>query len=401
MYFKPRLKISQSEEFTPFYVATASAAKTVKVSETNGEWYRVTIPYSQKQWIQKIKTIPGRQWQHTEKYWLVPKVKDSMKRLKALFKDDLELTIRHHSKLPEYWKSPIIQKPHQSSVRLGLNPMQIRAIDALEELLLVERKSWNTRRVYLSLLRDVLAYYRDTRPSRISVAQLNRFLLYKIKNQGIARSTQNQYISAFNAFFGKVCKQEDKIQKLRRPKKEKKLPNVLSQEEVKALLDAVDNEKHRCMLLLLYSAGLRKSELLRLRVDDLKFSRSQVFIKDSKGHKDRFSLFSHTAQKHLRRYLDHYQPRYWLFEGYAGGPYSASSLQSIFSAARKKSRINPFITLHGLRHSFATHLVDGGVGLHAVRQLLGHYSLKTTEIYLHTSKGQLAQIKSPLENLNM
>jgi len=198
-----------------------------------------------------------------------------------------------------------------------------------------------------------------------------------------------------------LLKQEEKVIKLERPKKKKKLPNVFSLEEIELLLKALTNLKHKCMLILVYSGGLRRSEVLNLGVDDLNFSRKTLFIKNAKGGKDRYTFFSDIAQKHLKEYLKQYQPKYYLFEGQTGGRYSESSLQSIYEQARRKSRLPLNVTLHGLRHSFATHLVEKGIPLHVVQDLLGHASIKTTEIYLHISNKFRKELKSPLDDLNI
>lgn len=373
----------------------------VVVREIYHKWLRVKIPWSATSWIARVKTVPGRKWDSDNKYWLVPRTRDTISRLRALYGNSLDLLVDITRPMLDVWNPVSKRTSVHRKQRWTLNELQERAVTAFEEKLILDRRSWSTRRTYLNCLKDLFGYYRDVRPSRITTVQLERFLIYKIKKRKIAKSTQNQYISTFNYFFGKVCGQADKVQSLVRPKKDRRLPNIITENEVKQLLHAVDNEKHKCMLLLIYSAGLRKSELLNLRVEDLQADRNLLLVKDSKGNKDRFTLYSKTAQRHVESYVRKYAPRYWLFEGSTGGRYGESSLQSVFQRAKQRAKINPCVTLHGLRHSFATHMVESGVALHVVKELLGHYSLKTTEIYLHVSNGYIGSVKSPLENLNI
>jgi len=159
--------------------------------------------------------------------------------------------------------------------------------------------------------------------------------------------------------------------------------------------------KHKSMLILVYSSGLRKSEVLNLSVEDLSFERKTLFIKNAKGGKDRYTFFADVAQKYLKEYIKKYQPRYYLFEGRTGGRYGESSIQSIYEKARNKSKVNRFVTLHGLRHSFSTHLSEKNVPLHVLQDLLGHSSIKTTEIYLHISNKFRQELKNPLDDLNL
>lgn len=186
---------------------------------------------------------------------------------------------------------------------------------------------------------------------------------------------------------------------LERPIKDKKLPEVLSQEEVMLIFEALDNLKHKVMLMLIYSAGLRRSELLNLRIGDVDFHRNIVFIRGGKGHKDRQSVLSQNLVPLLQQYLKEYSPGFWLFEGHQGERYSASSLQQVLKQATKKAGIRKFVRLHMLRHSFATHLLEAGTSTRYIQVLLGHESPQTTEIYAHVSRFALDRIQSPLDQM--
>ncbi|MGB0864225.1 MAG: tyrosine-type recombinase/integrase [Saprospiraceae bacterium] len=240
-----------------------------------------------------------------------------------------------------------------------------------------------------------------TKPSQINNNQLKSYMLKKIKHNKIKSTTQGQILNAFVAFYKRLLKQEGHLIDLNRPKKVKSLPNIFSKNEVKKLLDAVTNLKHKSLLMLVYSAGLRKSEVRNLRKKDILFSRKCIFIKDSKGNKDRYVLLADKVIKYLRPYLKEYRPKYWLFEGNSAGQYGETSIQKIFTDAKTKAKINPYVTFHGLRHSFATHSIENGVPLHFVKELLGHHSLKTTEVYLHISDKFRKDFRSPLDELDL
>ncbi len=171
--------------------------------------------------------------------------------------------------------------------------------------------------------------------------------------------------------------------------------------EIVSLLKAVDNLKHKCILLLIYSAGLRLGELIHLRVDDINVAQKNVFVKAGKGKKDRCTLLSSKVWERLQQYIEVYMPVEWVFEGQDGGQYSPRSVQAIFTKAKQRATINPYATVHTLRHSFATHLLEKGVDLRYIQELLGHESSKTTEIYTPITHTGWAKVKSPIDNLDI
>lgn len=178
------------------------------------------------------------------------------------------------------------------------------------------------------------------------------------------------------------------------------MPNVLSKEEVKMILESLQNIKHRTMLSLIYACGLRRSELLNLKSNDILSDRLLLHIKQSKGKKDRIVPLSNKLLEMLREYYKTYKPKVWLFEGQqAGEPYSEKSLESVLKQAVSKACINKPVTLHWLRHSYATHLLESGTDLRYIQELLGHNSSRTTEIYTHVSNKSIQQIKSPFDDL--
>jgi site-specific recombinase XerD len=188
---------------------------------------------------------------------------------------------------------------------------------------------------------------------------------------------------------------------IERPLKEKSLPIVLSQQEISALLKAVDNLKHKTMLMVAYSAGLRVSELVNLRIEDIDAERHQIRVQQGKGKRDRYTLLSTKALAAITIYRKAYQPQKWLFEGDGGGCYSVRSIQAVLQSAARKAAILKRISMHTLRHSFATHLLENGTDIRYIQSLLGHSSSKTTEIYTHITTRGFDQIRSPLDHLDI
>jgi integrase/recombinase XerD len=187
---------------------------------------------------------------------------------------------------------------------------------------------------------------------------------------------------------------------IQRPRREKRLPNVLSKEEVKAILEAPTNLKHRAMLSLIYACGLRRSELLNLTLKDILSDRNLLFIRQSKGKKDRMVPISLKIIGMLRDYYKAYKPKTWLFEGqFPNTKYSEMSLAKVLKQSMLKAKVNKNVSLHWLRHSYATHLLESGTDLRYIQELLGHSSSRTTEIYTHVSTRNLQQIRSPFDDL--
>jgi integrase/recombinase XerD len=217
----------------------------------------------------------------------------------------------------------------------------------------------------------------------------------------ISTFIQNTIINAIKYYYENVVGRERFMIWNLRPRRQRQLPDVLSEEEVTRLLKIPENKKHRTILMLIYSAGLRLNELVNMRVADLHFHSKSIHIKGGKGKKDRISILSEKVIKILESYIKEYKVRYWLFEGQTGGQYSPRSVQVILRDAVMASGVNPYATVHTLRHSFATHLLERGTDLRTIQHLLGHESIKTTEIYTHITDTLRSKIRSPLDNLDI
>jgi len=266
------------------------------------------------------------------------------------------------------------------------------------DLLIQKRYSENTIKTYCNYFKDFCIYFNNKPLEIITTSQINSYILDLIKSKNISISQQNQRINAIKFYYEKVLRRDKQYYELYRPKKEHKLPKVLSKNEIKKIFDVTSNLKHKCILMLIYSAGLRRSELLNLKFNDIDSKRMIIHIHEAKGKKDRISLLSDNLLQLLRQYYKEYRPKKYLFEGQYGGQYSASSVGNILKKSAKKAGIRKTVTPHMLRHSFATHLLEQGTDLRYIQELLGHGSSKTTEIYTHVSKKAIDQIKNPMDD---
>ncbi len=349
-----------------------------KIRWEKQDWMAVKVPYD-LELIAKIKEVEGRRWNKEKKHWHVPYEYRVFKQLEGVFgKEALQVSPEVNWELPTH-----IQK----------------AIDTLERQLVIERKAYATIKAYKLHFKQFLIYYKTIQATEITEDQIKEYLYYLIRKKHISKSAQNQVINAIKAYYEKVLGQDQKIYHLKRPRKDFKLPNVMSKEEIKRLLGNISNLKHKCLIAVMYGGGLRAGELTRLKIEDVNFEQGTLFIRDSKGGKDRYTLLSQVGGKLLKQYLVEYQPRIWLFEGQRGDHYSIRSLQKVFERGLKKAGISRPLTSHSLRHSFATHMIEQHADLETVRRLLGHHSIKTTQIYLHVSRCHMEQFKSPLDDL--
>ncbi len=264
----------------------------------------------------------------------------------------------------------------------------------------MQTRNYSPRSIYtyIHLLCDLEKYFKCS-VDEVSVDQVKDFLQYAITERNLSVSYINQVISAVKILQKDVLGNEWESIRIKRPRRIKKLPVVLSKEEVKTMIDTTRNLKHRAILAVIYSAGLRISELISLRLSDIDSDRKQIRVL-GKGNKYRYTLLSVNTLDMLRIYWRAYKPERYLFEGQIKGqPVSRSTIQIVFSKAVKKAGINKPASVHSLRHSFATHLLEQGVNLKIIQSLLGHSSLRTTSIYLHVTRFDPASVKSPFDEI--
>jgi len=252
---------------------------------------------------------------------------------------------------------------------------------------------------YCSQFKSFLQHIYPVDCQGITVEIIQSYLLYLIDVKKVSISTQNQAINAIKFYLERVQQGERTVYYVDRPMKDRKLPTVLSEEEIQRLFLNTLNLKHRCILYLIYSAGLRISELLNLQRDSLDADRGLIYVRCGKGKKDRITLLSRVAYAYVCEYLELYKPGRWLFEGPGGEMYSSRSVNSIIKRSCRLAGINKRVSAHTLRHSFATHLLERGTDLRYIQTLLGHESSRTTERYTHVTKKGFEMLISPLDNL--
>ncbi|MCK4359505.1 MAG: tyrosine-type recombinase/integrase [Candidatus Cloacimonetes bacterium] len=269
------------------------------------------------------------------------------------------------------------------------------------ETLQLKNYSEPTIKTYRLHFKMFLKYHQNTKLEAFTHEQIRQYLLYLVNEKKYSTSAQNQAINSIKFYYEKVLGKPVEKYYVPRPRKEKKLPQVLSENEVTIILKQIKNLKHKCIIYLIYSAGLRLTEVVHLKISDIQSDRKQIFIRSAKGNKDRYVILSDIILNLLRRYYKEYHPKEWLFEGRSGEKFSKRVIQKIFKAAVIKSGVNKPATIHTLRHCFATHLLEHGTDLRYVQHLLGHKNLKTTERYTHVSKNAIDRIKSPLDVLKL
>ena len=267
-----------------------------------------------------------------------------------------------------------------------------------EYLLKLELKRYanSTVRTYVCFFEMFINHYKDKKLNAINESDIRAFL-QKLIQRNVSNSYLNQAINAIKFYYEVVLGMPNRFYEIERPRKEYKLPKVISREEILAIIDNTNNIKHRCIVELLYGSGLRRGELLNLKIGDIDSKRMLIRVENAKGNKDRYTLLSQTALTDLRVYFKEWRPKLYLFEGPNGKKYSPESVVRIIKRATEKSGISQMVSPHTLRHSFATHLLESGVDLRQIQVLLGHGSSKTTEIYTHVATNTFKSIKNPLD----
>jgi site-specific recombinase XerD len=295
-------------------------------------------------------------------------------------------------------------KPVTAIVASSLSAANLLALSKFVEYLKLKAYSTSTIQTYRNEFMQLLQKLGSKHVDELSPDQLKRYMVYAMEHGGISENTAHSRLNALKFYFEQVLGRERFFWEIPRPKKRKLLPKVFSQDEIASIINTVKNRKHKTMLMLAYSAGLRISELVSLKTSDIDSKRMTIFISQAKGKKDRMVALSPVLLVMLREYAMEYKPvkNGYLFEGSSkGSPYSPRSLQEVLQAAKKKAGIIRPGSIHSLRHSFATHLIDKGTDVTMIQKLLGHNDIKTTLRYLHTSNKDLLRIISPLDDLNL
>lgn len=332
--------------------------------------------------VEKIKAVPGRRWHPEKKLWSVPDTDESIAVMSTVFCGENLIGLSDAN----YSLSNITND-------------DITSLEKLKDELKLRGYSSKTIKNYCGHLRRFQSFIHKCLEA-ITEDDIKQYLLHLIEGQQTSHSFVDQAISAIKFYNEKVLKQKVELAKLKRPKKERKLPDVLAEDEILAIINAVKNIKHLVILVMVYSSGLRVGEVVRLRPEDIDIQRMMVHVRQGKGRKDRYSVLSQFSLELLKKYIDQIKPETWLFPGADPGCHlTERTVQKIFEHARERAGITKRVSVHNLRHSFATHLLEGGTDLRYIQELLGHANSKTTEIYTHVSKKGLERIQSPMDRI--
>lgn len=359
--------------------------------------------------LKKLKKVPHLRWSQTMKSWHVPLSATLTQELFALLNP---IAYLDYSDLKKGKPKNFSLRPVGITIsKTSVADSPVKELNALSEDLEVRVKafaSWMRSRrysestvgTYSEALRIFLRYHYNKIPEQISNEDLIDFNNNYILHNKLSASYQNQVVNAVKLFFRTIQQRSMEVELIHRPKTAKLLPNILSKEEMKNLLAAPTNVKHRAMLSLIYSCGLRCGELLRLKFEHVDAQRNLLLIKQSKGKKDRIVPLSNKTIGLLRDYYKAYSPKVFLFEGQiAGTMYDDRSLQQVLKQNILKAGIAKPVTLHWLRHSYATHLLESGTDLRYIQEILGHSRSTTTEIYTHVSTRNIQNVISPFDDL--
>ncbi len=277
--------------------------------------------------------------------------------------------------------------------------MYIKTIQKFTKLMEIKRYSNNTIAQYSSLLKLYALSNNINNWEKLKDREILNTAYLLITKKNLSYSSQKQLLSALQLFYKEMFNRVLNLDPIRPSRKPESHPSVLSKTEVKNILDLTTNLKHKAMLSTIYALGLRSSELINLKIKDIDSKRDLVYIINSKGQKDRYVMLPERLRNLWRQYYQAYQPKEFLFEGKNGGAYTYTSLRAVMNQACKRAKIKKTATLHTLRHSFATHLLENGTDIHIIQELLGHKSIKTTQIYLHISKTLIGNVKSPFDDI--
>ena len=342
--------------------------------------------------IDVVKHIPHARWSSTLKSWYVKNTPKNLKQIYAVFKGHA-----HVNNSVLFDKPTVKPKKFPEKQKRNLSEDHRQLLNNFYKYLKGKRYSKSTVGTYSFFIADFIEFNHNKDLKLLSNRDVELFIESVFIKRNYSISTQRQFISAVKQFI--IFYPETKISNLAltRPKKSKILPTVLSPEEVIAIIQCTRNLKHRAIITLMYSAGLRIGELLNLKLEDINLNRKQVHIKRAKGRKDRYVTLAKSFIPLLKNYVSTYEPKLYFVEGATRKPYSASSIRKVLSRSCKAAGIHKYVTPHTLRHSYATHLLENGVGLRHIQELLGHAKPETTMIYTHVARKDLMDITSPLD----
>ncbi|WP_405384368.1 tyrosine-type recombinase/integrase [Maribacter sp. LLG6340-A2] len=335
----------------------------------------IAFEYNQKNKQALRNRFPSVKWSQTKKSWYLP---------------DLPVVRQQLGMEP---KSGVQEK------MMSLCGMNQKAYAKMHDQLLLKGYSDNTKRIYMAEFYHLLKLLKTYPVEQLDTVRLKDYFLYCVEKEGMGERKMNGKINAIKFYFEQVLHRPRMFFDIPRPKKPLVLPKMLSKEQVRKVFHSVDNLKHLVALKLCYGAGLRVSEVVNIKINDIDSTRMVIHVVGAKGKKDRYVPLPEKLLPLLREYFKKYRPKEYLFEGKYGGAYSKSSVQQVFKKAMKIAGIRKKIGIHGLRHSYATHLLEDGADMRFIQELLGHNSITTTQVYTKVTPQRLSKVKSPLDSL--
>ena len=330
-----------------------------------------------------VKSVEGTHWSQTLNAWYLKNSEENLALILELFKDVTKVDTSRVSKKTHF--------------KRNLTESQRQLLNTFYLFLKGKRYSPSTIQTYTFFIADFINFHTKTPLEELTNRAVELFIETVFIERKYSVSSQRQFISALKVFTSFYPQTKIHNLSLERPKKSRILPTVLSQEEVLKIIQCTQNIKHRAILTLLYSCGLRIGELINLKLADFHVERKQLIVKKGKGRKDRYVSLADSFLPLLSNYYHSYKPTIYFVEGQNGGKYSAESIRSFLRKSCKKAGIRKLVTPHTLRHSYATHLLENGVDLRYIQTLLGHSKPETTMIYTHVQRKDLMEIQNPLD----
>ncbi len=348
---------------------------TAEPGQHNGEVViLLRFPYN-KELVARVRQLPGARWSRTKKAWYV----------------------RDNEHYREQFGLPHKEQGKNALARIG--EVNKAALQRLVETLRLKGYSSHTENTYRNEFAQLLFVLNEVPVDSLTPERLRSYMLYCTTELKLSEATLHSRLNAIKFYFEQVLKREKFFAEIPRPKKHSTLPKHISQRDVKKLFDATSNLKHNTLLRLCYGMGLRVSEIIGLKLQHIDSGNMQVHIVRGKGKKDRYVNLPESILAQLRMYYKEYQPKEYLFEGQYGGAYTVRSAQAVFKQALKAAGINKQVGIHGLRHSYAMHLMEAGTDIGHIQKLLGHEKIETTLIYAQVTNREVKKVKSPLDSL--
>lgn len=348
-----------------------------------------------KELISHLKKIEGLRWSSTNRCWYIENKPANLRNIFSVCRgiasfDKTDFFSKADNKIKEEEKT--IKKP-KAIVR--------KIPEQFTKLLIRKRYSKNTIRVYTHFFGEFINHFPDLEIDEITEEHIRSFQDYLVSVKKVSSSTQNQAINAIKFYYEKVLGGMRKTYQIERPIKEHKLPDILSKEEVASMIKLTRNLKHKCLIAVIYSCGLRRNEVINLKLTDIDSKRMLIKVRAAKGKKDRYVQLANSTLELLRKYYKNDKPEIWVFEGLNKRQYSATSIVNDVKNAARRAQIVKRVYPHILRHSFATHNLENGIDLRYIQEWLGHASTKTTERYTHVSEKNFRNFKNPIDDLNI